>query len=98
MDVITMFVESINDVLFLVDFFTIILPALTAIGIAFLLRECRAGEQWKSKRTDEHQTVFHINRTDFLIIIYHRITTWIRKVFRMNSPVNDEEDASSLLL
>ncbi|MGB9942252.1 membrane protein insertion/folding monitor MifM, partial [Bacillus subtilis] len=54
-----MFVESINDVLFLVDFFTIILPALTAIGIAFLLRECRAGEQWKSKRTDEHQTVFH---------------------------------------
>ncbi|QJC96743.1 Regulator of OxaAB translation [Bacillus mojavensis] len=98
MDVMTMFVESINDVLFLVDFFTIILPALTAIGIAFLLRECRAGEQWKSKRTDEHQTVFRINRTDFLIIIYHRITTWIRKVFRMNSPVNDDEDVSSLLL
>ncbi len=33
MDVITMFVESINDVLFLVDFFTIILPALTQSGL-----------------------------------------------------------------
>nr|7O5B_h Chain h, MifM-stalling construct [Bacillus subtilis subsp. subtilis str. 168] len=93
----TMFVESINDVLFLVDFFTIILPALTAIGIAFLLRECRAGEQWKSKRTDGPgkpipNPLLGLDSTDFLIIIYHRITTWIRKVFRMNSPVNDEED------
>lgn len=87
-----------NDFLFLVDFFTIILPALTAIGIAFLLRECRAGEHWRTKRIDEHQAVVQLNRTDFLIIIYHRITTWIRKVFRMNSPVNDEEDAGSLLL
>ncbi len=31
-----MILESMNDFLFLVDFFTIILPALTAIGVAFL--------------------------------------------------------------
>ncbi|MCY9164138.1 hypothetical protein [Bacillus atrophaeus] len=93
-----MVVESMNDFLFLVDFFTIILPALTAIGIAFLLRECRIGEQWKTKRIDEYQAVVQINRTDFLIIIYHRITTWIRKVIRMNSPANDDEEFGSLLL
>ncbi|WP_049626979.1 hypothetical protein [Bacillus sp. JFL15] len=93
-----MILESMNDFLFLVDFFTIILPALTAIGIAFLLRERRAGEHWRTKRIAEHQAVVQLNRTDFLIIIYHRITTWIRKVIRMNSPANDDEDVSFLLL
>lgn len=33
-----------------------------------------------------------LNRTDFLFIIYDRITTWISKVIRMKRSSNDDED------
>ncbi len=93
MDVIIMIIDTFNEVFFLVEFFTIILPALTAIGIAFLLKDCRMNEHLGGHRLEELDASL-LNRTDFLFIIYDRITTWISKVIRMKQSSNDDEDHS----
>ncbi|ATH92306.1 hypothetical protein ACH95_20270 [Bacillus glycinifermentans] len=93
-----MILESFNDAFFLFEFFTIILPALTAIGIALLLKHCSTGENWKTKRIEEYKTIHFIYRIDFLVILYHRITLWISKVIRMKASSNDDEDHRFLLL
>ncbi|MCF7617896.1 hypothetical protein OZL92_03610 [Bacillus sonorensis] len=90
--------ESFNDAFFLFEFFTIILPALTAIGIALILRNCYTGENWKTKRIEENKPIHFIYRIDFLVILYHRITLWISKVIRMKASSNDDEDHRFLLL
>lgn len=92
MDVIIMIIDTFNEVFFLVEFFTIILP-LTAIGIAFLLKDCRMNEHLGGHRLEELDASC-LNRTDFLFIIYDRITTWISKVIRMKRSSNDDEDHS----
>ncbi len=93
-----MILESFNDAFFLFEFFTIILPALTAIGIALILRDCNTGEDWKTKRFEEYKAIHFICKIDFLVILYHRITVWISKVIRMKASSNDDEDHRSLLL
>ncbi|KAA6451537.1 hypothetical protein VSK91_02160 [Bacillus swezeyi] len=93
-----MILESFNDAFFLFEFFTIILPALTAIGIALILRDCNTGEDWKTKRVEEYKAIHFICKIDFLVILYHRITVWISKVIRMKTSSNDDEDHRSLLL
>ncbi|MGE6629403.1 hypothetical protein [Bacillus sp. NPDC077027] len=91
-----MILDTFNELFFLVEFFTIILPALTAIGIAFLLKDCRIKEHWDANRLNE-TNASTLNRTDFLFIIYDRITTWISKIIRMKRSSNDDEDHSFLL-
>ncbi|MDA7027033.1 hypothetical protein PJ311_10475 [Bacillus sp. CLL-7-23] len=94
-----MFLESLNDALFLFEFFTIILPALTAIGIALILKDhCYTSEDWKTKRFEVDKTIHFYNKIDNLVIFYHRITLWISKVIRMKAASNDDEDHRSLLL
>ncbi|MFS0656326.1 hypothetical protein [Bacillus sp. 179-C3.3 HS] len=88
-----MFIDTFNEVFFLVEFFTIILPALTAIGVAFLLKDCRLHEHLGGQHVEELNASLS-NRTNFLFIIYNRITTWISKVIRIKRSSNDDEDHS----
>ncbi|OLP64520.1 Membrane protein insertion and folding monitor [Bacillus pumilus] len=88
-----MIIDTFNEFFFLVDFFTMILPALTAIGIVFLLKDCRVNEHLSGHRFEELNASI-LNRTDFLFIIYDRITIWISKVIRMKRSSNDDEDHS----
>ncbi|WP_342491908.1 hypothetical protein [Bacillus sp. FSL K6-8391] len=93
-----MILESFNDAFFLIEFFTIVLPALTAIGIALILNDCSTGDSWKTKRFEEYHAIQFVSAVDFLIILYHRITVWISKVIRMKASSNDDEDHRFLLL
>ncbi len=90
--------ETFNDAFFLFEFFTIILPALTAIGIALILKDCCTDNDWKNKRIEEYKAIHFIYKIDFLVILYHRITVWISKVIRMKTSSNDDEDHRLLLL
>jgi hypothetical protein len=92
-----MILESFNDAFLLFEFFTIVLPALTAIGIALILKDCSTGDSWKTKRFEEYHAIQFVSAIDFLIILYQQ-SVWISKVIRMKASSNDDEDHRSLLL
>lgn len=89
-----MIFDSLNELFYFVDFVTIILPALTAIGTAFFVKKglnfCA-----NTKQTADDRRLQAPRLPDDLVIFHNRMTKWISKVIRMKRSSDDAECFSS---